>query len=173
MPRAGRRGNEVYLAPAIAGLDLWYVDSTLKKFKSGVRGTHPGDVGGLRMYPMSLALRSDEEIAAVSNHVANLPKVQPPVTVTGGDAAKGAEAYAALCAQCHGETGAGNQAQFAPPLAGASDWYLMSSLQKYKDGVRGTNPQNPFGIAMRGMTMSLADEQAMKDVVAHIMTLSN
>ena len=61
--------------------------------------------------------------------------------------------------------------RFAPRLRGASDWYLLSSLQKYKAGVRGGNPQNANAVLMRGMATQLADEQAMKDVIAHIETL--
>jgi cytochrome c553 len=53
-----------------------------------------------------------------------------------------------------------------------NDWYLMTTLQKFKDGVRGGNSANPTEMMMRGMAMSLADEQAMKNVIAHIMTLN-
>src|SRR5262245_63035021 len=59
-------GNSVALAPAIAGMDEWYVKAQLEKFRSGARGTHPDDVSGMRMRPMSLSLRSDEQIAAIA-----------------------------------------------------------------------------------------------------------
>ena len=59
----------------------------------------------------------------------------------------------------------------SPRLDGASDWYLLSSLEKYKAGIRGGNPQNPNAVLMRGMAAQLPDEQAMKDVIAYIMTL--
>ena len=68
--------------------------------------------------------------------------------------------------------GEGNQVMNGPPLAGMNDWYLMTTLQKFKDGVRGGNSANPTEMMMRGMAMSLADEQAMKNVIAHIMTLN-
>ena len=61
----------------------------------------------------------------------------------------------------------------APRLAGTSDWYLLSSLQKYKAGTRGSNPANANAMLMRGMALSLTDEAAMKDVIAHIKTLAN
>jgi len=54
-----------------------------------------------------------------------------------------------------------------------SDWYLVTSIDKFKAGIRGTNPRNPMAMTMRGMALSLADDQAVKDVVAHIMTFSN
>jgi cytochrome c553 len=37
--------------------------------------------------------------------------------------------------------------------------------------VRGTNPADTSGALMRPMAQTLADEQAMKDVIAYIMTL--
>ena len=52
------QGTELYLAPAIAGLDDWYVISQLNVFKSGARGLNYQDVGGMRMHPMS-ALAED------------------------------------------------------------------------------------------------------------------
>jgi len=162
-------GNPLSLAPAIAGLEPWYVEAQLKNFKKGVRGMHPDDRGGLRMYPMSLSLRSDEDIAAVATYVASLPRAKPPITVE-GDAAKGANSYK-TCAACHGPDGNGNQALNAPSLVGSNDWYLVESLKKYKAGVRGGNPGNQNAVMMRGMALSLADDQAIRDVVAHIMAL--
>ena len=169
-PEAG--GDTLSLAPSIAGLSTWYIDAQLKNFKKGVRGTHPDDRGGLRMYPMSLALKSDADIAAVAAYVSSLPRANPARIVEGGDPAKGATSYT-TCAACHGADGTGKKELNAPSLIGGSDWYLVESLQKYKAGVRGGNTGNQQAVMMRGMALSLADEQAIKDVVAHIMTLGN
>jgi cytochrome c553 len=76
------------------------------------------------------------------------------------------------CVACHGNDGAGNEAMKAPAIAGASDWYLLSSLQKFKAGIRGADPADQTGAIMRAMSSTLADEQAMRDVIAHIVTLS-
>ena len=62
------------------------------------------------------------------------------------------------------------QATNGAPLVGLSDWYLYRSLRKYQTGVRGSDPRDTDGAVMRGMAMVVADEQAMKDVIAHIMT---
>jgi len=164
-------GNRAALAPAIAGLDLWYVELQLSKFRSGVRGMHPQDVGGLRMYPMSLWLSSDEDAAAVARYVASLPAARPAPQLAGGDAQRGKQLYTP-CIACHGVDGSGNQALKGSPLAKVSDWYLLSSLQKFKSGVRGSNPADQSGAMMRAMSNTLPDEQAMRDVVAHIMTLA-
>jgi cytochrome c553 len=47
---------------------------------------------------------------------------------------------------------------------------MLSSLQKFKAGTRGTYPN---AAVMRGMAGTLADEQAMKDVIAYIQSLAS
>jgi cbb3-type cytochrome c oxidase subunit III len=162
-------GNQAALAPSIAGLEEWYVQGQLKNFQSGARGTHPEDVGGMRMYPMSLTLKNDTDVQAVAAYVAALPPVRSAPTLAGGDPARGAQLYQ-ICASCHGVDGKGNQQVQSPRLAGQADWYMLSSLQKLKAGTRGTYPNAAI---MRGMAGTLTDEQAMKDVIAHIETLSS
>ena len=165
-------GAQLYLAPAIAGLDDWYVKSQLLVFQSGARGTNWQDVGGLRMHPMSRWLRSDADVAAVSAYVATLPKVNPVPVVEGGNVEAGKTLFA-TCAACHGAAGEGDEAKNSPPLAHMSDWYLVSALEKYKAGIRGSNPQNTNAVLMRGMSNILVNDQAIKDVVAYITTLNN
>jgi cytochrome c oxidase subunit 2 len=162
-------GNHSALAPSIAGLEEWYVLGQLKNFKSGARGTHPEDTGGLRMYPMSLTLKADEDMQAVASYVAALPPVRHEPTLAGGDPARGQQLYT-ICASCHGADGNGNATVQSPRLAGQADWYMLSSLQKLKAGTRGTYPNAAI---MRGMAGTLTDEQAMKDVIAYIGTLSS
>ena len=164
------QGTQDYLAPAIAGLDEWYVVSQLNVFKSGARGTNWQDVGGMRMHPMSLWLQTDADIQAVAGYVASLPKVNPPTVVEGGDVAAGKTLYA-TCSSCHGQRGEGNKSMNSPPLNHMSDWYLVSSLEKYKKGIRGGNPANTNAVLMRGMSNMLTNDQAIKDVVAYISTL--
>jgi cytochrome c553 len=163
-------GNAEYLSPAIGGLPAWYVEAQLTKFKSGVRGTHPEDVAGLRMRPMSLTLPTDEDVAVVAAYVASLEPARPEPTLGGGDPARGATFFE-VCKQCHGPDAAGNPQLFAPPLYHASDWYLLAQLKKFRAGIRGANPADQTGILMRPMSLTLPDEQALKDVIAYIKTL--
>ncbi|MCZ6785293.1 MAG: c-type cytochrome [Proteobacteria bacterium] len=165
------QGSKLALAPAIAGLKQWYAERQLHNFKSGIRGKNPDDVAGLRMHPMSLSLKDDADITAVAAYVASLSASQPASTLEGGDAAKGAALYA-VCGACHGPDGNGIQQMNAPRLVHTNDWYLLSALEKYKAGVRGSNPKNANAIMMRGMAAQLADQQAMLDVIAHIETLA-
>lgn len=167
----GGEGNPTLAAPSIAGLPAWYVESQLVKFRTGVRGAHPDDLEGLRMRPMSRQMKDEAEVKRVSEYVASLPAPKAVKTLTDGDATAGASAYA-TCLACHGPAGLGNEALKAPPIAGQSDWYLLAQLKKFKDGVRGTNPKDVTGAQMRPMAMTLADEKAMKNVVAHIATFS-
>lgn len=163
-------GNKLVNAPAIAGLDEWYVAEQLRKFKTGVRGTHVDDHAGMQMRPMAMSIPTDGDLNLIAAHVASLPKTRPAPQLSGGDPATGQALFAA-CAACHGPTGAGNQQLNAPPLSGASDWYLLTQLQHFKDGVRGANPADTTGALMRPMAKTLADEKAMKDVIAYVVTL--
>jgi len=164
-------GNPEALAPAIGGLPAWFVTGQLLKFRAGGRGTHFDDISGMRMRPMSMWLRGDEDVANVAAYVASLPRMNPAPVLTGGNPESGKQKYM-VCIACHGMNGEGNQNLNAPPLAGGSDWYLLTSLQKFKAGVRGTNAKDTTGMLMRPMSMTLADEQAMKDVIAYIATLA-
>ena len=169
-------GNPDIAAPAIAGLPAWYVEAQLHKFRDGRRGAHPDDQAGLRMRPMSRVLKSDEDVASVSAYVATMPKVAPDDIsaadgiAAGGDAKVGATKYA-VCIACHGADGAGNEALKAPPIAGSDPWYIYTQLSNFKSGLRGAAKGDVTGAQMRPMAMTLTDDQAMRDVIAHIQTL--
>ena len=169
---AAGQGSALALSPAIAGLQEWYVVAQLKKFQSGVRGLHPDDVGGLRMYPMSKALRKDAHLETVAAYVASLPPQPPASTLEGGDPARGKTLYAP-CAACHGADAQGLEPLAAPSLTDTDDWYQLKQLQHFRDGIRGTNPADATGMRMRPMALVLANDQAMKDVIAYVMTLQN
>lgn len=162
-------GRPEYEAPAIAGLEEWYVQAQLEKFRSGHRGAHAKDLPGLRMRPMARQLDGDEDVAAVAAYVSSLEPTHPAPTEQ-GDVEKGRELFA-TCSECHGADANGNQAKGAPALRNASDWYLVAQLEKFREGVRGTNPDDVTGGQMRPMALGLADAQAMRDVVAYIVSL--
>jgi cytochrome c553 len=164
-------GRPIALAPSIAGLPQWFVEGQLHKFRNGGRGTHFDDISGMRMRPMSMWLRDDADVANVAAYVASMAKVDTESTLKGGNPETGKQKYTP-CIACHGVNGEGNQALNAPPIAGMSDWYQATALQKFKAGVRGTNPKDTTGMLMRPMSMTLADEQAILDVVAYIATLT-
>jgi cytochrome c oxidase subunit 2 len=126
----------------------------------------------MRMRPMSLTLKTDEDLKAVAAFVASLPAVHPEPQISGGDPAKG-QALFTLCTSCHAADGSGNQALFGPPLRNLPDWYMLRQLVKFKAGVRGSGQGDMSGALMMPMAATLTDEQAMRDVVAYITTLGN
>jgi cytochrome c553 len=162
-------GKPALGAPAIAGLPDWYVKRQLLNFRSGVRGTHPRDAAGMRMYPLSRTLNGEADVDAVTKHVAQLPHPDLQDSLR-GHVIKGKDTYK-LCATCHGAEGTGNQALNAPPLVGASDWYLLTQLKNFKGKVRAGNPtKDPIGAQMSPMAAGLSEDD-MYNVIAYINTL--
>jgi cytochrome c oxidase subunit 2 len=47
----------------------------------------------------------------------------------------------------------------------------VRQLQNFKNGVRGNNPKDTYGMQMAPMAQTLADDQAMADVAAYIKSL--
>jgi cytochrome c553 len=163
-------GNPAIQVPGIAGLPDWYIKTQLHKFRSGVRGAHPDDHAGLRMRPMSRMLRTDADVDAVAAFVSKMPTGARTAHVEGGDPTAGQASFA-LCTACHGQDGMGNETMKAPPIAQLDDWYVVAQLTKFKSGIRGTNPADAEGAQMRPMAMTLADDQAVKNVATYIQTL--
>jgi len=163
-------GDRTLAAPAIAGLPRWYVEAQLKKFQAAHRGGTPFDTTGIRMKSMSWSLDLEGDLESVAEYVASMAATNPAPALEGGDPQAGQATYA-VCAACHGPDGRGNEAVQAPPLAGQSDWYLLSQLHKFKAGWRGGDPADTWGATMRPNALML-DDAAMLNVVAYIQTLS-
>lgn len=163
-------GRQLYVAPSIAGLSQWYVELQLNEFRSGLRGLHFDDITGMRMRPMSLTLASEEDVKSVAAYVASLPKMKPEPTLEGGDTSRGQAVYA-LCGACHGAKGEGIQPMNAPALNHSNDWYLLSQIEKFKNGVRGSRPGDSIGVLMMNIARTLQTDEQIRDVVAYIMTL--
>jgi cytochrome c oxidase subunit 2 len=163
-------GKKMYHAPAIAGLQRWYIEAQLRKFKEGTRAYRAEDVEGLQMRPMARSLVKDEDLKAVAAYVASLRPVQPPPTLA-GDPVKGKAAYV-TCLACHGEKAGGNEQLNAPSLAHQADWYLVAQINKFRAGLRGTHAKDATGAQMRPMAMTMPDEETIRHVVAYIRSLA-
>jgi cytochrome c553 len=162
-------GNPTIGAPNIAGMKEWYVERELDKFRAGIRGMHFNDVEGLRMRPMALSLTTEDDVKAVARYVESLHPVPHASSIPGDP--KAGEALYATCGTCHGDNGDGNKDLGAPRIAGVDDWYLATELRKFRSGVRGSNPKDREGRLMRPMARGLADEDAVRNVVAYVETL--
>ena len=75
------------------------------------------------------------------------------------------------CTICHGESAQGDEALGSPKLTDISDWYMERQLLYFRDGLRGADPADIFGLQMAAFARSLTDEQAIADVVAYIKSL--
>ena len=162
-------GNELLNAPKLAGQDSWYLERQIANFKHGLRGTRAEDSFGAQMAPMAATLADSAAIENVVAYIDTLAESVPPQTIT-GDVARGKEIYV-TCVSCHGPQGQGIWAQNAPRLSGNNDWYLARQLENYRQGIRGSHPQDLHGKQMTLISKVLRSEEEINDVVAYINTL--
>jgi cytochrome c553 len=139
------------------------------------------------MHFSSPMLRNDYTITSVAEYIANLePGKPPPRNATGprpfiwdspyagldpeisANAEDGGETYSNLCIACHGEDGSGNEALGAASLSYLSEMYMARQLMYFRDGIRGAHSEDTRGQQMAAMAKTLADDQAIADVVAYI-----
>ena len=162
-------GNVALNSPAIAGQESWYLETQLKNFKTGIRGTHKADMYGMQMRPMAMTLADDAAVTRVSAYISSMEPALVTNTVE-GNIGTGKALYA-VCAACHGQDAKGLKAMNSPDLTTQQDWYLVRQLQNFKSGVRGSDPKDVLGQQMRPMAMILANDQAINDVAAYINSL--
>ncbi len=173
-------GNPELEAPAIAGMEAWYVAEQVNAFRDGDRGMHAEDIPGMRMRPIAMTLRSKQDVTDVAAFVAQMTPVKPAATLHGGDPKVGAAKYG-VCVQCHGSDGKGfdgnknamGQVKQVPGLAGRSDWYLQTQIQNFKSKIRSTDdaPGSDKFMMATVWVNRMASEQDVLDVLAHIQTL--
>ncbi len=162
-------GNEMLNAPKLAGQEGWYLKRQLKNFQLGLRGGNADDTFGAQMAPMAATLVDDAAIDNVVAYITSLEETDPASTIS-GDVKRGEEIFV-TCKSCHGAQGQGIWALNAPRLNGVNDWYLARQLENYKQGIRGSHPQDLYGKQMTLVAVVLRDDQAINDIVAYINTL--
>ena len=161
-------GNAAIHAPKIAGIESWYLKRQLEHFRGGLRGTQPADVPGGEMQPVGAAL-DDEAIEKIAVFVGSFQPQRPAATVA-GNAKRGRDLYSS-CAGCHGSRAEGRMALQAPALAGQTDWYLVTQLERFRAGERGFSAQDEPGSQMRAAAAALPDVAAIRDIVAYLNSL--
>jgi cytochrome c oxidase subunit 2 len=166
---AKAEGNRELNAPKLSGQAGWYLARQIHSFKGGVRGSNDQDTFAKQMIPFASMLADDTAVRNVVAYIKTLPEVRPPASVV-GDPVRGKKLYE-TCSACHGDTAKGVWATNAPRLSNMSDWYMARQLQHFRDGIRGTHPQDFHGAQMRSMAKTLADDQAVADVLDYIRTL--
>ena len=186
------QGSERLDAPALAGMEAWYVERQLHNFRDRTRGMHPEDLTGLQMSIVSGMARNDATIRALAQYIeamepgAGLETLNGEPVTTGrpyvwhsdyaeftspepGDADRGAQAYI-TCGVCHGPNGEGNEALASPGLTDLQDWYQARQLRYFRDGIRGRGARDIYGAQMAAMSTTLTD-QTIADLIAYIDTL--
>ena len=162
-------GNKQLNAPKLAGQEAWYMRRQLEYFKSGVRGTDPGDTFGMAMGPMANTLADAAAVENVIAYIETFPDDPTTKTVV-GDIENGKDIYN-TCAVCHGQQGEGFAFMNAPRQAGLNDWYLVTQLKNFRSGSRGAHDDDAYGMQMNMMAAILNTDDAINDVVAYINTL--
>ncbi|MGQ0383785.1 MAG: c-type cytochrome, partial [Gammaproteobacteria bacterium] len=102
--------------------------------------------------------------------LATQPTFSESQALASADPAAGAAQYA-VCMACHGPSGEGNPALNAPRLAGQGAWYVRRQLMAFREGLRGTHPQDMYGAQMRPFAAMLPDETAIRNLAAYVETL--
>ena len=166
---ANGMGNKALNSPSIAGQEPWYLERQLKNFKGGIRGADPKDTYGMQMRPMALTLANDQAVSDLAAFVSSMPVSKSSESTVKGDVTAGKASYM-ICQTCHGPKGGGNKALNSPKLTGLQDWYIVRQLKNFKAGIRGTKSGDLFGMQMRPMAMTLANEEAINNVAAYIAT---
>jgi len=163
-------GNKALNAPKLSGQAEWYLSRQLMNFKQGARGVKDQDINGKVMAPMVANLSATTDITNVSAYIRTLPDT-PVVHTIQGNLSKGKDLYNSTCAACHGLNGVGVESTKAPRLQNMSDWYLVTQLNNFSSGVRGTHPKDLYGQQMSSVASFLTQEQTINDLVAYIGTL--
>ena len=164
-------GYQSEFSPKISGQEDWYLSRQLMNFRNDLRGDHDSERWAKQMN-FHIKDFSPAQLQSFVDYIGTLEDTPAEVTIE-GDTTRGQQLYTQTCSICHGENAMGNQALNSPRLAGMSDWYMVSQLQKFRAGLRGDHPEDIIGIQMVAFATLLPDEQALLDVVAYINTLSS
>ncbi|WP_439107136.1 c-type cytochrome [Congregibacter sp.] len=162
------QGNPAVDAPVLAGMEDWSLRNQLQAFREGWRGSHALDLVGMEMRPAALALE-ESELRPVGRYIEALPAQSAPTTGQ-GDRDAGRAVYQA-CAACHGTAAEGDEELQAPALAYQDDSYLERQLKNFRDGIRGSHPEDLRGARMADSARDL-DDAAIANVVSYIRSMS-
>ncbi|GGZ61064.1 MAG: c-type cytochrome [Paraglaciecola chathamensis] len=162
------KGNANIKAPRLGGLSKWYIERQLNNFKQGIRGAHTSDVTGSEMQAMTRHL-TPSDISAIASWIGKTESPTPEPTIH-GDIEAGKNLYQG-CAACHGANGAGNQAMGAPRLSGINDWYLLTQINHFRAGIRGSDQKDVYGQQMKAAVSMVQSDPDAINLAAYISQL--
>ena len=167
---ANAQGNPAILAPALAGIEPWYLADALAAYRAGQRGPAGNrDLPGVEMKTAARDIPASQE-ASILQFLARLPP-QPPQPSVAGDARVGKRLYTTHCASCHGQNARGNATLHAPDLTRLNDWYLVAAFRKYQSGIRGADAGATWANQMHLLVRTLPEDFAIRDIARHVDTL--
>ncbi len=117
--------------PEIAGQHRTVLIKQLIDMREGNRAnraTHP--------FALPSEIGSEQSLADVTGYVSSLPMSPENGCGPGTNLAHGKKLYADNCAQCHGETGAGDPVKYYPRIQGQHFEYLRRQFKQIKEGKR-------------------------------------
>lgn len=159
------QGNTTVMAPALAGIEPWYLKAALDAYRNGSRHS------STTAYEMQTAVRMiapDEEAEAYAFISSLQPAPVAALPVDPDQIRRGADGYAKHCAACHGGTAEGNEALAAPGLKRLNAWYLLSAWNAYVAGSRGNETASMPAQQMRQLARALPAGVAVEDIIAFI-----
>lgn len=161
------QGNSVIAAPALVGIEPWYLLEQIANYQAGERQT---GIAGKEMSDVAreISTESSQKLVAFTSLIDGIYPQAKPI----GDAEAGKVQYQTTCAACHGLNAEGNSALLSPGLARLSEWYLTSAFEQYRSGERGLHSTNAGALQMRSVFQLLPPEFNVADVVAYIRALS-
>lgn len=167
---ANALGNPAVGAPALAGQSAAYLERQLNDFRSGLRGANPKDSFGAQMRAASATLSDGKAIAAVAAYLASLPApaVKPAANA---DLRNGNNFYQGKCGACHGGRAEGIASMSTPRLSSLDAAYITRQFHAFRQGTRGSNPQDRYGRQMAMMAGTLPKDSDLADVIAFIHSL--
>jgi len=163
-------GYQSEFSPKISGQEDWYLSRQLMNFRNDLRGDADSEIWAKQMN-FHIKDFAPSQLQAFVDHIQTLEDTPAEVTIN-GDMARGRDLYTQTCALCHGDNAMGNPALNSPRLAGMSDWYMVIQLEKFRTGLRGRHPEDIYGAQMIPFSMTLPDDEALRDVVTYINTLA-
>ncbi|ABG40242.1 cytochrome c, class I [Paraglaciecola sp. T6c] len=162
------KGNANIQAPRLGGLSKWYIERQLNNFKQGIRGAHTNDVTGSEMQAMARHL-TPSDISAIASWIGQTESPKPATTLH-GDIDAGKTLYQA-CAACHGADGGGNKAIGAPRLSGINDWYVLTQINHFREGIRGNDQKDIYGQQMKAAVSMVQSDPDAVNLAAYISQL--
>lgn len=170
------QGNIALLAPALAGIEPWYLQEQLQAFQQQHRGKagFDADPAGKEMQTVARQIVTAAQRSIASAYVAGYATARPGPTLPQGDAAQGAKLWTQHCASCHGSRDEGSQALHAPALRRLNDWYLNAAWRKFQQGLRGSSADaGPWALGMGEIARALPPDFAIQDVITFLANTSS